>query len=261
MSSAEMNSVMNSFAPVHLDDLENIRLMNRIDTKFLMTIDRLPSLLKYISSDYKILEIEGKREFLYKTYYFDTQEYLFYMAHITGKLVRHKVRFREYEINRKTFLEIKSKMHNNRTIKRRIEADRHTEFFDWKYSDFIKSHTQVDAVNLIPVLSGTFKRITLAGDKTNERITIDHDLFFSTMNGSTQSLPYLAVVEVKTEGFPKQTPVVSSLRKMHIRPHQFSKYCIGIALLRKDTRNNILKSQILLLNKLENEYSEFHNDC
>lgn len=261
MFSIEVNSVMNSIAPVHLDDLENIRLMNRIDTKFLMTIDRLPYLLKYIGSDYKILEIGGKREFLYNTYYFDTREYLFFMAHVTGKLVRHKVRFREYEINGKTFLEIKSKMQNNRTIKRRIEADKYTEFFDGKYSDFIQKHTQVDAVNLIPVLSGTFKRMTLAGEKTNERITIDYDLFFSTMNGSRQSLPFLAVVEVKTEGFPKQTPIMSSLRKMNIRPHQFSKYCIGTALLRKDTRNNILKSQILLLNKLKNEYSEFHNDC
>jgi len=261
MFSAELNSVINSFAPVHLDDLENFRLMSRIDTKFLMTIDRLPYLLSEIVSDYKILEIGENRIFRYNTNYFDTREYSFFMAHVTGKLVRHKVRFREYEINGKTFLEIKSKIQNNRTVKRRIEADKYTSFFDEKYSDFIKKHTQTDAVNLMPVLSNTFKRITLAGNKTNERITIDHGLFFSTMNGSKQSLPFLAVVEVKTEGFPKQTPIVSSLRKMNIRPQQFSKYCIGTALLRKDTRNNILKSQLLLLNKLKNEYSEFHNGC
>jgi len=39
----------------------------------------------------------------------------------------------------KLSLKSKVKIQNNRTVKRRIEADKYTSFLDEKYSDFIKS--------------------------------------------------------------------------------------------------------------------------
>ena len=124
--------------------------------------------------------------------------------------------------------------------------------------NFIKKHIPFNSFVLKPTLVNRFTRITLAGFDTRERITFDFNMSFSSLNGDEVELPYLAIAELKSEGFPSWTPFVLSAKKLGIKPTGFSKYCMGIAILLDLPKKNILKPKIILLNKIENEYSKLN---
>ena len=246
---------LNIYNPVSLEDMDSVRLMDRTDTKFLMPVGLLPVLLEDLSDSYKILEMGQQRSFTYNTRYLDTPEFLFYNQHVTGKLARHKVRCRRYEATGGEFLEIKTKTNKGRTKKWRTANDFNSDYFTGEASLFIRKYIPYCLTPLQPVLNNKFIRITLAGISTRERITIDYNISFSTMNGQSVELPFLAIAERKSERFSGQTPFITSARKIGIRPAGFSKYCVGSSLLMDMPRKNILKPTLLLLNKIENGYS------
>ncbi len=254
----EIQSILDSFSPVTLEEMDCLRLMNRMDTKFVFSTGLLPVLLDSLTAEYKILEIGRKRSFRYNTRYLDTEEMLFYLQHVTGKLARHKIRFRKYESTGNTFLEIKRRTNKNRTIKWRIENSYDLGNLDEAASHFINKHIPCNPFVLQPSLENRFTRITLAGFGTRERITFDFNMDFSTLNGEKAELPYLAIAELKSEGFPSWSPFVLSAKNLGIKSTGFSKYCMGNALLRDLPKKNILKQNILLLNKIENEYSKLN---
>jgi hypothetical protein len=129
---------------------------------------------------------------------------------------------------------------------------------DENASLFIKKHIPFNSFVLHPNLENKFTRVTLAGTEAKERITIDTCMSYTTMNGDNSELPYLAIAELKSEGYPAVSPFVLSVRQMGIQPTGFSKYCMRNALLRDIPKKNILKQKLLLLNKIENEYSKFN---
>ncbi len=69
-------------------------------------------------------------------------------------------------------------------------------------------------------------------------------------------LPFLAILELKREGFTGNTPVTNALKSFNLHPTGFSKYCIGSVLVRNMDKKNILKSKLLLINKLHNESTQ-----
>jgi hypothetical protein len=77
---------------------------------------------------------------------------------------------------------------------------------------------------------------------------------FTAMKGTTVELPFIVIVELKSESFACHSPFGSAVRQSGIHPLGFSKYCIGNALLLDVPRKNILKQRLLLLKKIENEY-------
>jgi hypothetical protein len=255
MLSTAVQTLLDTYREVSLEDIGSLRFMDRVDTKFVFRAGLLPVLVGSLKESYSVLEIGGLRAFRYNTRYMDTADFLFFHQHVTGRLARHKIRFRNYESTGGAFLEIKMKTNKNRTRKWRIENDFNNDCSDEKAAQFISKHIPYSLNGLQPVLFNKFTRITLAGSGTCERITLDYDLSFSTMDGKSADLPFLAVAELKSEGFYNQSPFILSARKIGIRPTCFSKYCIGNALLRDLPRMNILKPQLLLLNKIENEYS------
>jgi|WetSurMetagenome_2_1015567.scaffolds.fasta_scaffold00001_298 hypothetical protein len=258
MISPEINTALSAFRPVSLAEMDCLKLMNRMDTKFVLPAFQVPGFISSLSADYMILEIEGKRNFNYYTRYLDTGDMLFYFQHVTGRLARHKVRFRTYESTGVTFLEIKRKTNKNRTVKWRIENNSDPVKLDSPASGFIMKHILLMPDNLSPILENRFTRITLAGFDSRERITIDYSMSFSTGGGNNIELPYLAIAELKSEGYPSVSPFVLAAKKMGIRPTGFSKYCVGSALLLDLPKKNVLKRNILLLNKIKNEYSELN---
>ncbi len=247
--------LLNIFNPVSLEEMDSVRLMDRTDTKFLLPVGLLPVLLENLSESYKILDIGQQRSFPYNTRYLDTSEFLFYNQHVTGKLARHKVRCRRYEDTGDEFLEIKTKTNKGRTKKWRTANDFNSDYFNGEVSLFIKKYIPYCLSPLRPVLKNKFIRITLAGINTRERITFDYNISFSTMNGQSVEIPFLAIAERKSERLSGQTPFIISARKIGIRPNSFSKYCVGSVLLMDMPHKNILKPTILLLNKIENGYS------
>jgi hypothetical protein len=253
----EMHTLLRSCSPITLEEMDSVKLMNRFDTKFVFSSDRLPAFLEFLTSNYKILEISGERSFKYDTMYLDTSDYLFYNQHVTGKLARHKVRYRSYESTGVTYLEIKEKTNKNRTIKWRIKKDFNSVAYDSEASEFIQEHIlQQENLNLHPVMQNGFTRITMVGVGTHERITIDFNMDFQSVNGQSVSLPFISIVELKSESFACHSPFRSAVLHSGIHPIGFSKYCIGNALLIDIPKKNILKQRLLLIKKIKNEYSK-----
>ena len=55
---------------ITLDEMSGIRLMNRIDTKFVTTMPVLSSLLGMAQEEYMAQEIDGERNMRYSTTYY-----------------------------------------------------------------------------------------------------------------------------------------------------------------------------------------------
>jgi hypothetical protein len=250
----EINNILGSFNPIALHEMDEVMLMNRVETKYIFSSKRLPALLDLLSLRYKILDINAVRSFPYQTTYLDTSDLLFYMQQVRGKLNRHKIRYRRYESTGVSFLEIKKKTNKNRTIKWRIENRLTDDSPDAIASVFIKEYLPDLCVDLKPVLINGFTRITLVGIECRERITLDYNLTFATPDGKNSNLPFLAIAEIKRNRHYGSSPFGIIMKDFGIRPNSFSKYCIGSAITSEMPRKNILKQNLLLINKIENEY-------
>ena len=91
------NSLLSRFEPITLERMDSIRLMNRIDTKFVTDTLMLKSILDdALNQGYKIFESVGERIHAYDSIYFDTSNLQMFAEHRRGKLVRQKIRTRVY---------------------------------------------------------------------------------------------------------------------------------------------------------------------
>ena len=104
------------FAPITLKEMDAVALLNRTDTKFVMTNAQLLSALAAVREDYWMLSVNGRRLNHYRTLYFDTPGFNLYNDHLTGRAERYKVRSREYVDTHLAFLEVKHKTRKDRTI-------------------------------------------------------------------------------------------------------------------------------------------------
>lgn len=248
----EVDHILSMFAPVGLNEMDSVRLMNRTDTKYIFPFTKLPELIDRLKLHYRILEISQQRSFPYNTTYLDTPDHLFFYQQMTGKLARYKVRYRQYESTGKSFLEIKKKNNKDRTEKWRIENELVNHASD-PAIPFMQKYVPCNPFLLEPVLINRFSRATLVGLETKERITMDYHLSFSDGTGKSLDLPFIAIAELKREGFTSRSPFFRTIKEMGIRPTGFSKYCIGSALLHDLPRTNMLKPKLLIIKKIENE--------
>jgi len=249
-----MLKALNRLKPVRLAAMDCVRFMNRTDTKYVFSANKLSELIQNLQGRYKVLEINKLKTHFYSTTYFDTPEYLFYDQHLNGQLARHKVRIRKYDSTGESFLEVKTKTNKNKTLKNRLNLTSFSGTLDNTHLGFIKDHLFIDPINLHPVLINNFIRTTLISFATIERITLDFDLSFTYLsNGKSLSMPFLAIAELKKEGSSVASDFNNILKKMSIYPTGFSKYCIGSAILNDSLKKNMLKPTMLKLNKIENE--------
>lgn len=254
MNLAEIDLALNSFDPVSLEAAEGVRLMKRSEIKYVLSVSRLPDLLKLLYNTYKVLEINKLRVLPYLTTYLDTSENFFYYQHVRGELNRHKIRYRRYESSGENFLEIKRRTNRGKTVKWRIENQSVNDNFDETAENFIQDHVSIDTHAIKPVLINRFTRITLIGIESKERITLDFDIsFHRDRNMKNVSVPYLAIAELKKDGSLTHSAFQDAMKQLCIRPSGFSKYCMGSALLDESLKRNVLKPKFLLLNKIEKE--------
>lgn len=246
------NVLWKHFLPISLKQMDTVKLMNRTDTKFLLNKRILPDLLLEASLYYKVLEIENKRMMSYSSNYFDTEEYTMYHAHHNGKLNRFKIRWREYVDSNLAFLEVKFKNNKGRTIKSRINHTINGGGFPVEEKYFIEKNTPFAAKDLVTTLKNSFFRITLVGNETKERITIDFNLLYEN-NKQQYNISDLVIVEVKQEKYSLNSNFVKLLRERGVKPTGMSKYCIGTALLHNDVKTNLFKPKIIQLNKISEE--------
>ena len=224
-----MTELLKTFAPISLEQMSSVKLMNRTDTKFVTTLERLRQLLVMARQDYYIQEIDGQRNLEYDTTYFDTREFDMYNQHQYNHANRQKVRFRTYCISGLQFMEVKTKNNHGRTKKKRIEV-KDMDVREQQKRDFLGQNLRYGVDTLQPALNNHFSRITLVNKDKTERLTIDSQLsFHNLVNDQELDMGQLVIVELKRDG-RVPSPILEMLRQLHIHPHGFSKYCMGSAL-------------------------------
>lgn len=244
----EFSALLDQFSPIGLPDMKAVSLMDRVDTKFIFHKKHLPNLLNDLKNQYRILDIDSERTATYKNLYFDTERFKFYNDHHNGKGERSKIRIRNYVETNVYYLEIKHKNNKGRTNKKRIQIPELQRNFSDRTSQFVNQNG-ADAANLSPVLTNSFKRITLVSLENQERITFDLALSYEDKK-STVTYKSLVIAEVKQAVFDRSTPLFQLLKRMRINPYRISKYCIGMATTRKTLKQNAFKEKIRLLNKI-----------
>lgn len=255
MELTKITDILREFEPVGLDGMAAVRYMNRVDTKYPFSVTKLPLLLHNVRSLYQTLEIDQQREFRYRTVYFDTPDLLFYTQHVTGKLNRAKVRIRTYETNGLTFLEVKQKSNKGRTSKSRMEKESGNMNNIQQSAEFLTELISSSASSLKAVVNTGFTRITLVNTHHAERITIDYNICWNNLKGDCVKMPFLAIAEIKSEKSTSLSPFFQELKHLGIRSTGFSKYAMGMAMVNQVPKQNNLKPNFLLLNKIRDEYN------
>ena len=238
-----MIDLIGSFAPITLEQMSGVKLMNRTDTKFVTTLDRLRLLLEMAQQDYYIQEIDGERNMAYDTTYFDTTEFDMYRQHQYGHTNRQKIRFRTYVSSHLQFMEVKTKNNHGRTKKKRIEVT-DMDVTDVVKREFLEKHLRYGVDTLQPAINNHFRRITLVNKAKTERLTIDSELcFHNLVSGVDKDMGELVIIELKRDGLVF-SPVLEMLRQLRIHPHGFSKYCMGSALTNPELPVNRFKTKL-----------------
>lgn len=252
MDTSRFENIIEQFEPITLAEMDNVKLMDRTDTKFVFRIDKLKTLLTQLASDYKILSIDGILVNEYDTMYFDTSDFKFFNDHQRGKTNRIKVRIRTYCSSMINFFEIKRKNNKGRTQKSRIRSTVNHSI-DETNKQFLESNCEIKAENLSPKLIVKFRRITLVNKTIPERLTIDQNLTYELPDGTkTQTLNDIVIAEVK-QNKSNRSQIKKILHDNHIYKSGFSKYCFGIIFLYNNIKLNNFKLKLLKLNKLRNE--------
>jgi hypothetical protein len=244
----DLLNVLQHFTTISLDQMDQVQLLNRIDTKYVLKQVQLTSLLGQLTEDYFVLSIDGELLHPYETLYFDTPAYDLYLMHHNGHQNRYKLRFRKYVNSGISFFEVKLKTNTHRTIKRRVSVSGIAESLTMKQQEFVQECTHDGLKNYLPSLRVKFNRITLVSLKAGERLTIDTNLRYED-ESAEKGIGEIAIVEVK-----QQKNAFSPFRKLMLekRLHEFylSKYCLGITCLHEDLKKNRFKRKLLALNKL-----------
>lgn len=247
--------------------MKSIRLMNRVDTKFLATREKLARLLALAQPFYRVQVIDGQRIMRYHTLYFDTPNFVMYLRHQNGCKTRQKVRVRSYVDSAVSMLEVKTKNNHGRTKKKRITLPEPICDFseplttdnaflpanDTDSMDFLKQRLWYDPTTLTQHIENRFERITLVNNDLTERLTIDLGLrFHNLITDNTKQLKNVVIIELKRDGNTR-SPILELLRQVRIMPEGFSKYCMGAAMTNPQLKANRFKERLRLVEKMEKD--------
>ena len=256
-ASAILDTAAGTLPSVSLEELDSVKLLNRIDSKFVTDETTLVKLLGDAkSAGYRALKVSGDRIVPYTTVYYDTEGLKMYLDHHNKRLVRQKVRTRIYENSGDAFLEIKRKDNHGRTRKKRtpIAADELMDFTgDGAACDYLARHSDYTAGMLSPVLSTSFSRITLVNSTMTERLTIDTAVKFRNLRtGRDASLKDAVIIELKQDGrFASQMKGI--LLEHRVKPLRVSKYCIAETLTDPSAKKNRFKEKVHGIEKIIND--------
>src|SRR4051812_6763935 len=221
--------------PISLAQLDRrAALLKRVDTKYVAPVDALDELLERLPERHDVLEIEGRREFAYKTTYFDTPDLICFRDHVEGKRPRFKARTRYYVDTRQCVFEVKIKKRDDEMDKRQIEhppnwrrrlTRRAAQFLGGSLRD-----TQLEPPGELEAsLNTRFRRVTLAAGSGEDRITCDFDVVLS--RGRRKARLQRGLVLVETKSAEGDSPADRALAELGVQPVSISKYRAGIGLL------------------------------
>ncbi len=225
-------------------------LLRRVDTKFVCDRASALAILASLTPDYAALAVPGGNVATYRSLYFDTPELRCFHDHRCGRRLRHKVRIRHYPDRALSYLELKTKRNDVITDKRRLAIPFQHEALDAERVAFLRAHIALPVEALAPAMRVGFRRISLIGLRTAERVTLDLDLEATLVDGGRQAFGDLVVIEVKQAPFCVRTPVMRAIAAAGLRERSMSKYTIATALLRPELRQNRLLPDVRAIGRM-----------
>jgi hypothetical protein len=235
-----MTTVLYDLPSIELDELvRRAALLTRVDRKYLLAVSDLPALLHGLGNGVRVLEMHSRREFAYRSTYFDTPECDAYLATVRRRRRRFKVRIRSYLDSDQHFLEVKTTGVRGATVKHRVPH--RGDGLD------ARAHAHIDTVlaqagmpgdrsALGWALTNTYRRTTLYVPAADGRATIDTEPAWALPHGPAVTVPGLVIVETKSSGAPGA--IDRLLWSLGHRPWSISKFGVGMALLRPDLPAN-----------------------
>jgi hypothetical protein len=245
----DLENILMPYEPFSLADLQDAALLNRVDTKYVIGMSQLLSILPALSDHYRVLTINDRRLHAYQTLYFDTRDFTIYEQHHNGVASRYKVRARKYVDTDVAFFEIKWHTNQKRTIKSRLPIPDITTHLNGQSVAFAQLHTPFDPCSLEPKLWNDYGRMTLVSKHRAERVTIDVRIKYR-WQGRYATLPGIVIVEVKQARFSQDSELIQHVRRLGIRPLSYSKYTAGVYSLYDNVKTNNFKPQIRQVNKI-----------
>ncbi len=231
-----MDTLTQDFAPIGLEALNaKAAMLERLDNKYVVKAAVLRRALPRLAEAFDVLEIGGRRSFVYETCYFDDPELRSYYDHHQGRRQRMKVRVRRYVDAALCFVEVKLKDKRGVTIKKRMPYD--PAAFG-TLDDAARAHVEKSYRDLYgraferplePVLWMRYSRVTLVAREGGERMTIDSGIRFDGAGDPQATDDDTFVVETKSAKGNGLADRV--LRRLHQHPtNGCSKYCVGMSL-------------------------------
>ncbi len=236
--SSGFGAIIGRLEPVSLaQTLAESAMLTRVDNKYLINQQQLGSLLQEVGQCYRVLTIDGKNVFAYRSKYFD-DNYRAYYEHHQGRRRRFKLRIRDYVDSGAFYFELKLKGLRGQTVKFREscdsfslhELDDRSHYYllarDWYESTYHRRFPEQLSASLIV----SYSRIALVSVQGQERVTIDTNIAYQDIQtGRSWALSdNVAMVETKTR---KGVGVMDRLLKKngYRQVPRCSKYCLGLA--------------------------------
>jgi hypothetical protein len=232
-TSTHLQAIVQQLARTSLEATVDVAgLQIRTDRKYVIDPAMLHAVVQAVGPHAHVLDIMGAQCFDYRSVYFDTADLVAYRSAAHRRAGRFKVRTRTYVDTGQCMLEVKTKDERRRTVKHRLAyqpTDERRITADGRA--FVDEHIcRVPPLGeLVPVLTTTYRRVTLVDPTHGARLTIDADLVCRDERGGEVRLPDHVIVETKSAG--AATPADRVLWRCGIRPVAISKYCVGMASL------------------------------
>lgn len=251
----QLQDVINKFEPITLAEMDSVKLMERVDSKYVFPASQLPRILDGMVSTYRLLEINGTRTHRYESLYYDTNDFQLYKRHQLGRLNRWKFRFRRYvDSGGLTFFEIKFKNSKERTIKNRVKMKDVEHKLEGKAGDFLKEISAFSPEMFEPKMWVNYSRMTFVNKFSQERLTIDTNLHFMRHdqlgNLVEARFPDMVIAEAKRDKASSVSEFIRMVRLGAIRESGISKYCFGIYNLFDEVKKNNFKPRVRFIHKM-----------
>ncbi|WP_460067785.1 VTC domain-containing protein [Streptomyces sp. YKOK-I1] len=237
-----LGAAVGTLRPVGLDELvARAELLTRVDRKYVLPAADLPVLLAGLGglgTDVRVLEIDGGRDFGYRSLYHDTPRLDAYLGAARSRRRRFKLRVRSYLDSGLDFLEVKTRGPRGTTVKQRIPYDGDDRALDpvgRAFVDAVLTGARIDprALRFRPALTTTYRRTTLLLPGDGSRMTVDTGLVWALPDGSrVLAAGDRAVVETKAGRAGCGADRL--LWSLGHRPCTVSKYGTGLAALRPE---------------------------
>lgn len=251
----KLTDVIAKFEPITLAEMESVKLMERVDSKYVFPFSQLPAILEGMIYTYRLLEIDNLRLHRYESLYYDTSDFKLFSRHQLGRLNRWKLRFRKYvDSGGLTFFEIKFKNSKQRTIKNRVKIKEIGNRIEGKAEKFLKETTRFIPETFEPKIWVNYSRMTFVNKFSQERLTIDTNLHFVKadpgVNISGSRFPQMAIAEAKRDKASSVSEFIRMVRINGIRESGISKYCFGIYNLFDSVTKNNFKPRVRFIHKM-----------